>query len=257
MTEPDPDHVLKEAEAATKASRYKEALEKHVWYHENALRIERSQFGVRLSYALFEWRRLGKYYPPALAKLRSIRDASIQRMYEEGPESDLFADVAALNDVLEEPEKTVEQFRWLDANRPDVARFAYYYCWQVLVEFREYWLCGKYLNLPHDFETAMSAYEVHSRYVDSHASQESSDRIKEEMEFARQSFSHRVCSLVALLVLNDRKPEAVEYTAKAKEFLDDAELHANLDKALEGVVPERWPPVDRRLWEEDDSPDAG
>jgi hypothetical protein len=57
--------------------------------------------------------------------------------------------------------------------------------------------------------------------------------------------------MVALLVLNDRKPEAVEYAAKAREFLNDAEFHANLHKALDGVVPERWPPIDRRLWEED------
>ncbi|MEI9962222.1 MAG: hypothetical protein WDM76_14140 [Limisphaerales bacterium] len=35
---PDPNKILKEAESDTAAGRYTDALAKHVWYHENALK---------------------------------------------------------------------------------------------------------------------------------------------------------------------------------------------------------------------------
>ena len=251
MAEPDPSQVLKEAEAATKAGRYEEALEKHVWYHENALRIQPSQFGVRLSFALISWGQLARCYPPALRKLRAIRDETVQRVYSDDAEPELFADIAALNDLLDHDEKTVELFRWFETNRPGEARFAYFFVHDVLIKRKEFGLCGKYITVPDDFETAVEAYQIHLQCMERIEDKEHPDRAKAEEGSAREHFSNSVCTMVALLVLNDRKPEAVEYAAKAKEFLDDTEFHANLDKALDGVVPERWPPsIGKALHEE-------
>jgi hypothetical protein len=71
---PDPHKILDEAQDDARAGRYADALAKHVWFHENALKYEPSLAGVRLSFALGYWVAFGNSYPPALQKLKSIRD---------------------------------------------------------------------------------------------------------------------------------------------------------------------------------------
>jgi hypothetical protein len=46
---------------------YEEALADLVWFHHNALLESRAWSGVRRSYALYDWIRLGELYPPAMA----------------------------------------------------------------------------------------------------------------------------------------------------------------------------------------------
>ena len=63
---PDPRDILGEARDDREHGRYELALEKHVWFHENALTFRPSLAGVRLSYALDDWLQLAARYPPAL-----------------------------------------------------------------------------------------------------------------------------------------------------------------------------------------------
>src|SRR5690349_10482282 len=70
----DPQAVLNEARQLAQAGKYEEALAKHLWYHENALRIQPSQLGVRVSFALAAWRDLGEKFPKAHDALVGIRD---------------------------------------------------------------------------------------------------------------------------------------------------------------------------------------
>ena len=60
---PDPEAILSEAIADRKAGLYKTALAKHIWFHENALSIQPSQYGVRLSFAISYWLDLGGGVP--------------------------------------------------------------------------------------------------------------------------------------------------------------------------------------------------
>ena len=70
---PDPSTILREAERDMRAGRFEDALAKHVWYHENALKHDDGQTGVRRSFALADWLELGKKHAPALAKLEAYR----------------------------------------------------------------------------------------------------------------------------------------------------------------------------------------
>jgi len=70
---PAPSEILKEARKDTQAKRYEDALAKHVWFHHNALRYKPSLYGVRLSYALGDWRYLSTRCAPALTKLHETR----------------------------------------------------------------------------------------------------------------------------------------------------------------------------------------
>src|SRR5690349_21544262 len=81
--DPDPQQILNEARDDARAKHYEEALEKYVWFHEHALEYRPSMSGVRLSFALSDWVKLGESYPPALVKLREIRDAVKKRVTPE------------------------------------------------------------------------------------------------------------------------------------------------------------------------------
>jgi len=46
-----------------KQGKYAEALERMIWFHNHALEHELGMYGVRLSFALSEWKELGDVYP--------------------------------------------------------------------------------------------------------------------------------------------------------------------------------------------------
>jgi hypothetical protein len=46
---------------------------------------------------------------------------------------------------------------------------------------------------------------------------------------------------VAILSVNDRTAEATEIATLAKEELEDATFHDELESALKGTVPAPWP----------------
>ena len=158
---PDPSAILTEARADVRAKEYKTALAKHIWYHENALKIQPSQRGVRLSYAINDWVKLGEKYPPALKKLREIRDESTQRVIADDDKReeivvdaktklltfrDLFHDIESINEELDENQKTVETFKTLEQNQPEKARMVYGLAQKALVLSKEYEICLLYTS---------------------------------------------------------------------------------------------------------------
>lgn len=55
--------------------KYKQSLEKYIWYHNNSLKYQKSSAASRLSFGLGGWIQLGKKYPPALVKFKQIRNS--------------------------------------------------------------------------------------------------------------------------------------------------------------------------------------
>src|SRR5690349_12760080 len=165
---PDPHKILYEAEADAKAGRYEDALAKHAWFHENALKLQPALSGVRLSFALLYWRQLGASYPPALDKLKSIRDKSAERVRNAeiptNAPSDLsashedFNDFASINKELKESSKTKDLFLWLDTHKPVMAKNVFGLAEPSLIEAKEYSLCGRYLEPDKSFERSRKQY---------------------------------------------------------------------------------------------------
>ena len=69
---PDPNEIWDEAEADVQEGRLDLAAEKYLWFHENALMYQPSLSGVRLSYALGDWRDLADKYRPAMQDMRLV-----------------------------------------------------------------------------------------------------------------------------------------------------------------------------------------
>jgi hypothetical protein len=136
--------ALKDARAFARASEFEKALERHEWYHANALNVEPSQYGVRLSFALSYWKQLGDKYPPALASLTALRDQGTQAALDGKAAPELFHDVISINRTLKEEAKSVTLFKTLVEKRPDFAKKCFRYMDDTLVDAGELELFEKY-----------------------------------------------------------------------------------------------------------------
>lgn len=126
----DPATVRDLARDDAEHGRYEEALEKTLWNWDNAVTIQPSWSAVRRSFLLSSWLELGEAYPPALDKLRSVRDelqARVLSTEQVRVRSDDFADFAAINETLREDERTLEVYEKIQARDPkDAKRLRFY-----------------------------------------------------------------------------------------------------------------------------------
>ena len=105
----DPGDILQEAREASANKHYSLSLEKYRWFFENALKIKKSYYGVRLSYCLSEWAGLGKVYPPAFKELTQLKESTLTA-FKNTKSHCQFHEYESICDALGCPEEPVEVF---------------------------------------------------------------------------------------------------------------------------------------------------
>ncbi len=233
---PDAHAILNEAARDARDGRHAVALEKHVWFHDNALRLHPALSGVRLSFALAYWRKLAESYPPAMEALRHTRDKAESQFLQSGFGFAAFGDLAALNRTFGEQERTVAAFKVADRTNQNAASGVYHVAEPYLVRQQEYALCGKYLEPKKQLEMAIDNYESMLKFES-----DRTDTASRPPDIARKAFVQRATTLVALLVRNDRTEEANWVAEAARLHLSDEAFKHDLDSALTGKVPAPWP----------------
>ena len=232
---PDPKTILGEARRDAADVRFRDALAKHVWFHEHALDIEPSQAGVRVSFALASWVDLGKVYPKALEKLRSIRDATGLAVLANPEPQLLFTEYKSICKYLGEDNLTVTLFSRLEARDPALAKKVYSSAQSVLLRTGHPELCAKYLAPEESWPAILKDYQHTTALArDPKLGQKIAD-------YARQSFTNKTTILVALLTTNGRKPEAENIVKSALEVLGDDAFKKQLESSLAGTLPTPWP----------------
>ena len=230
---PDPHAILNEARADKEARRYDVALAKPVWFFDHALEHEEALYGVRLSFALADWEELGNAYPPAMAKLKEYRDRA-RKDVEEGKNAfESFHDMVGINRVLKDEAGTHEVFAALDEKKPDEARRVYDIAQPALVKVKAYKLCGKYLSPEAELASAREQY----KHLKEFSEKQTGFAQASLLASAKQTFTQDVGTLIALLVLNDRRDEAEQIAKTVRAESDDVFLSKAIDKALKGTVP--------------------
>ena len=233
---PDPVEIRDEAEADIEQGRLDLAAEKYLWYHHNALEYQPSLYGVRLSYALGDWRELAGKYPPALQDMRLVRDRAEESLRTKSGDSYAFHDFVALNDVLKEDGRTIELFKWLDQNDRHLARSIFNTAQDALVAGSEYALCEKYIVGRNSFDSIIEDHEsTVSRFT---------ERYKDEpdtniFETFDMMFARKTSFIIAILVNRDRLSEAESIAERALQLLEDETHRVQISDALEGIPPER------------------
>ena len=171
-------------------------------------------------------------FEDSLEKLEQIRDSAAEAV-RSGGGFDAFRDFAGINRALGEEHRTIEVFKWLDANDPAAAETAYIVAEDALVAAAEYTLCGEYIGGIDTYFDAEYRYRVKLRAADDGS-------ISDELNYrASKKFSYEIALLVALLVKNDKTAEAAEIVDRA---LRDWEGHLDSQQILDarnGVIPKK------------------
>ncbi|MCP3968383.1 MAG: hypothetical protein GY750_07745 [Lentisphaerae bacterium] len=222
----NPSEVLEDGKFFAASGKYGLALKKYVWYHNHALKYDPSSKWMRLSVALGLWIDLGRKYPPAMQKLRGVRDSKTAALLNKKGNFLTFNDVSAINQALGQSSHSVDLFIKLDQKQPMLAKE----CWGLvknsMIRRQHKQMLNKYLkNIYAEFEQIKFVYEqLRSADV--------SDR-DEIKKYAEKSFVKRVCELIDALKVTGRAMEARKVCRLAQAVVNSPELTAVM--AVEAV----------------------
>jgi hypothetical protein len=206
---------LDQARQLASQGKYEEALEKHIWFHNHALEVRPSYYGVRLSFALSDWAELGKKYPPALTALRNIRDEKTSRLMTGHVDRNLFHDVESINDYMGESAATAQLFKNIEAAQPDFAASIYDLVDETLIAAGDFALAKKYLGDPFiRFDTAKNHFDDGMRYAKSGQAGEASRRAFERI------FSGEIVRIIKILDNSGDQEQARAIQSKGLAVLD-------------------------------------
>jgi hypothetical protein len=147
----DPGVVLNRGRDAYWAGRYKEALDDFIWFHENALQHDRAYYGVRLSFALGNWKDLADVYPPAKKALESARSRAVASLRAGIGDRYLFHDIVSINRELGKVRETYNLFREIWNKQPDLAKQCRDLAVEAIVEVGDFELASKCLPHPESY----------------------------------------------------------------------------------------------------------
>jgi len=143
-----PGQVLKEARAAAKAGNYALALDNYERFFDRALLDQgedNNYYGVRLSYCLDEWARIGERYPVARERLEAKAiDALVA--FEATGSYEKFHDFQSIKDHMGQEEAVLSQFVQYHLTKPELAKIALKLMWNRLVDAKRWDICAVYLD---------------------------------------------------------------------------------------------------------------
>lgn len=236
--DPNPEAVLKEAQADARAGRLADAAAKHRWYHENVLGLLPSHGGVRLSFALADWAAVARRYPPALDDLRATRDRAMAAVRGGGwraPQA--FGELLRLNEVLDEPALTAEAFALFAPGHPAEAQVWLAEALPALLAAEAYPLASASLDSEQQFQRLSSLFATLTKAPNANLP---APALAQALQSAREYTERRGAWLVLTLVKSERRPEAEQLAVRVRELLGGSTPW--LDAALQGQAP---PPAPR------------
>ena len=145
QTHPAKDSLNLAREASLNGD-YSTALENYIHFFEHALDGDpASLYGVRLSYCLDEWARLGQDFPPALVALEERRRESIRKL-EATREPEHFHDYECISRYLDRHNDAIDQFLTYHTSDPPLARSIVRFVWSMLINSGFWEICNAYLG---------------------------------------------------------------------------------------------------------------
>ncbi len=212
--------ALLRAKSYAQKGEFEKALKEHVWFHNNALQVDRSYYGVRLSFALNEWVELGRKYPKALEELKNIRDKKASLLAGGATNPELFHDVEAINEHLGDTRSTALLFKQIEARDSTFAGSLYEVAEESLIAAGEYPLARKYLGDPQErFATATNNFERGLAFAAKQS--QNGDVARKATE---EIFSERVVRLVTVLAKTGDSPGARGIQTEALRLLDNGAI---------------------------------
>lgn len=164
----EPRDALNRARAAFRGERYPEALIAYEWFFDHALDDDPASFyGVRLSYCLSEWARLGSKYSDARKRLGERRDQALE-LFESTRDPERFHDFMAICQALDEETRLpVEAFARLHGRDQALAASAVSFIWHKIVEAEMWDVAAAYVtDYSVAYEGAIETFEQAMKVCD-------------------------------------------------------------------------------------------
>ena len=203
-----------------------------------------------------DWIELGRRYPKAKQALTEIRDADARQFSAGGGYSDLFQEIANINQYLNDGAATVALFKTIESRDPQLARQCYFYVQDQLVQQGEYDKCLHYLGEPQaaferirqsrerlkqfEAQNAVRNEELRKRFQAMAQTNAQFARIPlpllpEPPKLADKTFVGQTRQLIEILVGTNRKTDAEEIRDEALTILDDPRLKSAVRDAVERI----------------------
>ena len=141
----DPGDVLKEARDAYSEKSYSLALEKYQWFFDNAIEIQESYYGVRLSYCLDEWARLGDEYPEAKDALVKLKFATLSE-FKKFNSHRSFHEYSNIASYLKCKGEVFDEFMSIHNEDKEQASKLFSFVYDYCAENEMWDLCAQYLG---------------------------------------------------------------------------------------------------------------
>ena len=127
-------------------------------------------------------------------------------------------------------------FKLVDEKNPEEAGVVFDVSEPALIKAKEYKLCGKYLRPERSVDNSLELFKLESELkVDPRFAER-------EKDSRNRRFIDDAATVVALLVINDRKEEAEKAIVRLKTVEADADFHKKLatalNEALKGKLPQ-------------------
>jgi hypothetical protein len=228
MTESPALARLDAGRTSTRAGKYEEALREFVWFHEHALAEEPSLRAVRLSFALSDWMNLAEVYPRALLVLEEIRDRKTAVLRVSAGGSELFHDVASINERLECEEKTHALFTELVRLYPTLAKRCAAYALRSVIKVGDFQLAYRFLPAPESEVRFWSAYlnrQIRRRRQSSYTP---APRIKADIDI----YATKIKQIMAVLDGCGQKAEAARIKSLACALIQATTIREAVRAAL-------------------------
>lgn len=231
---PDPTTIINEAMADAVQGRPVDAAQKHLWYHENAIRLSPEHVQVRLTVALEEWVKLARRHAPAMQDILSVRERAIERVkgLDQQQLNDAMTEVVRINEALGDAASTRDTFLALaQRDSRQAARF-WMYALPALTELNDHALANAFLHLPSVLTAINSQFASMTQGGNLSPVQRAA-----VMTQVSQYMDLTLARLVWVLVKSQRQPEAEDVAQRGKKMLGDTTATPLLDRALRGERP--------------------
>ena len=227
---PDPDVIVNEAFADTANGRFADAAQKHLWYHDNAVRLKREHAQVRLTFVLEEWVVLARKYPPAMQDLLRVRSRAIDKVKAMGPDlNEAFTEVIRINEMLGDAESTRSVYADLGQRDAPTAARLWMFVIPSLAATGDHALAYSYLQIDKLLEALEGQYTVMMRQPGINAEQ------RAQMQAQISRHVDLTLARVVWVLLKSEQPYAAKDVAnRGKKMLEAAGATPLIDAALRG-----------------------
>lgn len=222
----DPAEVLKSARQNYDNKKYAEALKDYKWFFDNSTKIESAMFGVKLSYCVGEWRKLGDSYEPALSLYRAELQERKQRLLGGESNWDLFMEFSALCDYDGRKNEVIDVFLAIHKNNKnkEFTEKIFRPIKEDLLSSGYVSICNEYLVDPiRDVEHTIEFHKLNQNY-----DQKGQSNIDDD-KFAESMYNKEAIYLLTVLEESNRAEDFEKVKNKLRSYKFSSEIKAFLD----------------------------